>query len=271
MFRGAAVIVYLFLGVASLHSQEWKQRYGNHMMWAKDAFDKEQVREMLQDFVNTTYGKSYRYFADRQDFFHGHLLYADERSADNPERLKLLGVLYHTQEEASTHSKKDPGGKYDYLDRYTRSWMQFASNEKDTLGPIANALELMFDFFPDTKEYRSGLDATQNYYTVYDDQLDYRKFPAPYKTRPIGSVQYYFDPCASEEAKITQQMIWLDGGQIQIREPGATEDTCLQLRMTVSYSPVKSFDENSESLPLKNNARPDFLQFGSAGFLADSL
>src|SRR5688572_29939042 len=105
MFRGAAFLfLFLFQGVALLHSEEWNQRYKSHMMWARDAFDKEQVRVLLQDFVDTTHGKSYRYFADKEDFFHGHLLYADEQSAEKPERLKLLGVLYHTQEEASTHS-----------------------------------------------------------------------------------------------------------------------------------------------------------------------
>ncbi len=249
-----SLLLFLFL-VSSLQAQSWASRYEAHNLWANVAIDKELIQKLVQDFTVQKQGEAFRFLGDTEDFFHGHLLFADREYISEDDRLSPFAVLYHTQEEASSHHRKNPGSKYDYLNRYTRSWVQFASEVQEN-GPILNAFELMFDFFPDTEDYRNGLSATQSHYTVYSDQLDSKKFPQNYQKKILGNLQLNFYECSTPDAELTRKLMWLDAGEIFIYEPLTHKQTCLQLRLGTPYTPEKSFDPEGDFVPLKNEARP---------------
>jgi len=262
-------VIFLFSLIPTLLAQSWASRYEAHALWANQAIDKEQVRKLVQDFTTQKQGEAFQYLGDSQDFFHGHLMFADREFDPSNDRLSPFAILYHTQEEASSHQRKNPASKYAYLNRYTRSWVQFV-NEPQESAPILNAFDLMFDYFPDTAGYRSGLDATRTHYTVFSDQLDYRKFPVNYQQKSLGTLQLNFYECSTPEAQLTQQLIWLDAGEIFVYEPSSHKETCLRLQLGTTYTLEKSFDPSAEKLPLKNEARPEAWKYQGPDFFTFS-
>lgn len=243
----------------ALEAQLWTDRYKEQFLWGNQVFDTDQMQRVLQSFSEQTQGHAFRYLGDSQDFFHGHFLYADRAFDPTQEKLLPFAILYHTQEEASSHHKKDPGSQYDYLNRNTRSWVQFLDYE-DEQAPIINAYSLMFDFFPLTQEFIRSLESTRSNYTVFSEQLDFRKFPKAYQKNIIASMQFNFNTCGSEEAERGRSLMWVNGGTVHVWDRAASADTCLQLQLLNTYRPQRSHDPSQEEATLRNNARPQFFE-----------
>ncbi|MBI3299616.1 MAG: hypothetical protein HYZ75_15735 [Elusimicrobia bacterium] len=81
-----------------------------------------------------------------------------------------VAILYHTQEHAS--NRENAGGRYDYVDRDARNWVQFLGPE----GRIVNAREYERRTYPEGREwdrYRVRSSTTSPFtihYAMLDDE-----------------------------------------------------------------------------------------------------
>lgn len=75
---------------------------------------KARLQGLLQAFVASAYGRSFRRLGDERDFDHGHLLLDARTRAP-------AAILYHTQELADAATTPDDG----YLDPDGRNWIQW--------------------------------------------------------------------------------------------------------------------------------------------------
>lgn len=124
------------------------------------AFSEARLEKLLMLFTEKVRGVGFRYFADANDFDHGHILFAAD--------LKPVAILYHTQEQAYDFHIKDPGGKYDYLNTQNRNWIQWLSSDPSLDGTvIENASGYMMD----------GQEMNDRF-TIFADQLDGQKVGA---------------------------------------------------------------------------------------------
>lgn len=103
--------------------------------------DKKSLAGLLQDFVSARHGKSYRRLGDYKDFFHGHLLYAQNDATP-------IAILYHTQEAAAAEHETNPGGPYDYIDAQGRNWLQTLRT-----GELVNAVKRVRRTYPDAPDW----------------------------------------------------------------------------------------------------------------------
>lgn len=76
--------------------------------------DKARLQGLLQNFVTSGYGRSFRRLGDERDFDHGHLLMDARTGAP-------AAILYHTQELADAATTAGEG----YLDPGGRNWVQW--------------------------------------------------------------------------------------------------------------------------------------------------
>lgn len=252
MFRYLIGVLALFVSVTSF-AQHWNERHQIHMHIGERNISVTLFERLLQTYTNATYGTAFRYLGDQHDLYHGHLLYTDnpEFLAKHPPKngfMAPFAILYHTQEHASRFSKEDPGGKYDYLDRETRNWVQFIDHEAAEKGLIINAYELMKDSFPNTPEAASSLSATLSHYTVFTQQLDYNKFPENFRYNVIGQVQAEFVKNNCQPTSHPLLRLY-ELGVIRIFLPQSHEATCLNLSAQVGYMPVEQDDGLGDRLP----------------------
>jgi len=220
-------------------AQAWAYRDQGHFHLASYLVDPDDLRGILEDFGRRAHGRAYRDAGDRNDWFHGHFLYAESAKPDARGMMKPYAILYHTQEEASRFHRETPGGRYDYLDRATRNWVQFLETDGERLrsGTILNAFGLMFDFLPDTPAYRRGLEATRSHYTVFAEQLDWRKFPVSHRERAIGMRQFDFDAVECGSAPVPDFVSLI--GYLELRLPSAPR-LCVRATATTAYLPIES-------------------------------
>jgi hypothetical protein len=151
-------------------AQQWQDYQSIRHHFTKDEF-----QALLQDFVTDQYQKSFRHLGDIKDFHHGHIFYQYDGTSPGsrlaPESVFPFAILYHTQEAANYYSQKDPGGKYDYIDKAKRNWIQFFDpvTKKTQKIVLANA----YAYSPSDLEAHKPI--SQNY-TIHPDMLDPKKF-----------------------------------------------------------------------------------------------
>ena len=235
----------------SAKAQLGSKRHEHHHEVFKKPISAQKLQLLLQRFIDSQFEKAFRYIGDKNDFFHGHLLFTDDLPLDKEGRLEPFAILYHTQEDAHEHHLRDPGGPYDYLNPHTRSWVQMIDSQDKQSGPIFNAFQLMFDFFPNDADSHSSLNATKERYTVFTTQLDTNKFPAAYRRNIVGQMQieFYESNCEPEANPL---FILYGIGQISVEIPNQYTP-CLNVWSSSGYSPVKP---RAEPFTIPNDAIP---------------
>ena len=121
---------------------------------------KEEFRSLIQAAVDTMYLKGFRYLGDSRDFDHGHLLYSAKPPLTPDAMPPAVVILYHTQEDAFYYNQKDPGGRFDYLDRWARNWIQWIDSKR-----VENAQ----NYLTETVNYNY-----ENHFTIREDMLDHK-------------------------------------------------------------------------------------------------
>jgi len=178
---------------------------------------KGELRSMLQRFVDHAYLKGFRHLGDGKDFDHGHALYDAASAAEN-----LVAILYHTQEAAYAHHRKDPGGRYDYLDPDARNWIQWM----DPGRPIENASRYRYaekpaDWEDETMGSWSG---AVEHRTIHHTMLDPRRFGYLVES-PFPFAQFFFTRVDCDLLPAERPA---DGNDVEIALPTG-ERVCLLL------------------------------------------
>lgn len=122
--------------------------------------DKKEFRSLIQAAVDTMYFKGFKYLGDPRDFDHGHLLYSTELPSTPETMPPAVVILYHTQEDAFYYNKKDPGGRFDYLDRLARNWIQWIGSKK-----VENAKNYLIE---------TGSYNYEGHFTIHEDMLNHK-------------------------------------------------------------------------------------------------
>lgn len=186
--------------------------------------DKEKLTNLLQKAVNVIYpAKGFRYLGDKEDFFHGHILYIlDTNSVPRP-----VAILYHTQEEAYNWDKFHPKSTYAYLDRQKRNWIQWLDRPE----VVENANNYERVYYPaglsDDRQVRwdkfieESLPEQKNHFTIKEWMLD----PQFFGGEIAISVNWRF----YEVKKMPQNN---DSNVIAIILPGKKKPTFLALKTT---------------------------------------
>lgn len=145
------------------------------------------LQTLLQSFVASGYGRSFRVLGDENDFDHGHVL-LDART-NSP-----IAILYHTQELAADSADG-------YLDAAGRNWIQWLDGRG-----IENARRYERAAYPRTASWdwfvAQELPLLRRRHTITDKMLD----PALLGAEFSGSVQWTFTRVACDAAAAAQRI-----------------------------------------------------------------
>lgn len=101
----------------------------------------DEMRALLQRFVDETYHVSFRLLGYPSDFDHGHFLYTEKL----PVNSKPFAVLWHTQERGLCK------GMSFQFDPSARNWIQWLDPNR----PLENARKYKRRAYPDTPAWRA--------------------------------------------------------------------------------------------------------------------
>lgn len=174
------------------------------------------LNKLVQEFVNIQYKKSFLYLGDENDFDHGHVLYTREPSLNSPDRLRAFAILFHTQEHAFTYSLSHPKGKYSYIDKFGRNWVQFFDESTQKLGPLLNAYTLVKNMLPNNERNQSSLENLRTHYTIRSEMLDEKKFPVAYRFSVDFEKMYVFSKDVPAEFSWTPFKIQLASDEVKL-------------------------------------------------------
>ncbi len=131
-------------------------------------FSKAQLQSVLQTFVDQVHGKGFRYFGDKADFDHGHIVFRRDGGTVNP-----WFILYHTQENASQHVE---GTKYGYLNKNGRNWIQWIQDSSK----VQNAMNYkiskpsIWNYFTRSR-YNDQFGELDDHYTINTEMISWEK------------------------------------------------------------------------------------------------
>jgi hypothetical protein len=133
------------------------------------------MQKLLNQAAQAISGKGFRYLGDKNDFFHGHLIF-EKRREGGESVFYPRAILYHTQEEAyGAHwGQKGISPDYDYVDVTARNWIQWLSDSPNEDGSrIENARYYLDVTKKDARQFYSSLPPQKEWhYTIHSHQLD---------------------------------------------------------------------------------------------------